>query len=135
MSTPEATEITDILRRRLVAIAACDSKTLASLLHEQYCYMTSTGLTLDKKTFLNQFTTRNDNIISITPKITSMKIDRDVATVTSDSIGSFLLQDQRHEGIYHATHILVKLNGSWLFLAGHYYQDELLHQAATRARA
>jgi hypothetical protein len=114
-----------LLERRLEANVSNDREALSQLLHDHYCYVTSFGMTYDKDRFLDAFAGGGEKKISTKPVIVGMRVDRDVATITSNIFGTFSLDGRLHHGLYHTTHTLIKLNGVWMFLAGHYYEHEM----------
>jgi len=117
----EEQEIINTIRQRLIGVATSDRELLAPLFHEHYFYITSSGSIYNKQNFLDWYTGQSGpRNIPTTPDIISIEIDGAVATVISRVEGTYVVDGKLYDRPFQTSHTLVKHNGKWIFLAGHY---------------
>jgi hypothetical protein len=113
--------IREVLRRRHHAVVTNQPEGIASLLHDQFFYVNAIGETYNKAQFLKYlFDPASPRTISPEPQNERIEITDTVATVTYEFDGTFLLNGRPHSGHFRIFHTLVKTDGRWVFLAGHF---------------
>ncbi len=114
----------EAIRRRIDtrqrALIENDRATMEGLLHPHYFYINDQGQSYDKQQFLdNLFNQGGTHHISRWPSMFSLEIEDMVATVGYEVRGKFLIAGRQHDGLYQIYHTLIKVEGEWVFIAGH----------------
>ncbi len=110
----------DRIQERHRSLVLNDRATMETLLHDQYYYINAVGQTYNKEQFLNNFFDQPTAIDTDLPHNVSIEIDGTMATVSYKLEGVFTVAGRLHQGTFEISHTLAKINGEWIFLAGHF---------------
>jgi len=118
----EKERIIQLLHDRLTAIVRNDRARLEELIHDQYFYITSVGVCYNKRQFIDGFTNQpGPQLFETQPEIVSIEIEGNIATVVSNLRGAFWVAGRPFsQSSYPVSHTLIKQDGKWKFLAGHF---------------
>jgi hypothetical protein len=111
-------DVIAVAMKRYAAYMANDRDLYASLLHDGYQHFGLQGEIQDKATFLNAVFGQRPATLGAAPRLITVVVEGDVATVGYEIIGNVTVNDRDHSGAYQLYYTLQKIEGEWLFVAG-----------------